>query len=88
VFDVPRDLEDHMATHDSMWMLLPALSMQRVYAYIGHLDSSLVLYEIYIGICIRLVVYTSHACYFTTMWANVDYYYIGRDYSMFLMLNV
>jgi hypothetical protein len=33
VFDVPRDLEDHMATHDSIWILLPALSMQRVYAY-------------------------------------------------------
>jgi hypothetical protein len=33
VFDVPRDLEDHMATHDSIWMLLPALSMQWVYAY-------------------------------------------------------
>ena len=41
--------------------------MPRVYAYIGHSDSSLVLYEIYIGICIRLVVYISHACYFTTM---------------------
>jgi hypothetical protein len=27
VFDVPRDLEDHMATHDSIWILLPALSI-------------------------------------------------------------
>ena len=42
VFDVPRDLEDHMATHDLIWILLPALSMQRVCAYIGHSDSSLV----------------------------------------------
>jgi hypothetical protein len=30
VFDVPRDLEDHMATHDSIWIFLPASSMQRV----------------------------------------------------------
>jgi hypothetical protein len=84
VFDVPRDLEDHMATHDSMWILLPALSICREFMHMT--DSSLVLYEIYIGICIRLVVYISHACYFTAMWVNVDHYYIGRDYSMFLVL--
>jgi hypothetical protein len=87
VFDVPRDLEDHMVTHDSIWILLPALSMQRVYAYIGHSDSSLVLYEIYIGSCIRLVIFISYAYYFTAMWANVDHH-IGRDYFMLLVLNV
>jgi hypothetical protein len=51
-----------MATHDSIWILLPALSMQWVHAYIGHSDSSLVLYEIYIGICIRLELCLYFSC--------------------------
>jgi hypothetical protein len=40
VFDVPRDLEDHMVTHESWLKLIIVaglyLSIQRVYAYVGH----------------------------------------------------
>jgi hypothetical protein len=28
VFDVPRDLEDHMATHDSIWIFLHSLTLE------------------------------------------------------------
>jgi hypothetical protein len=88
VFDIPRDLEDTWPpmTQCECCCLLWVCN-EFMHIYIGHLDSSLVLYEIYIGICIRLVIYISHACYFTAMWVNVDHY-IGRDYSMFLVLNV